>query len=186
MNSPDVTTMDITAINALVEGDMKSVDSLILRRLHSDVALINQLSHYIINSGGKRLRPLIVLLTARACDYRGEQHINLAAVIEFIHTATLLHDDVVDASSLRRGNMTANAVWGNEAAVLVGDFQFSVVLTVPGTLHVVLATAELDDLHLVAAAMALDRRGNPAALEIGGTDPDVLALADHQHLIKLD
>jgi octaprenyl-diphosphate synthase len=89
------------------------------------VALINQLSHYIINSGGKRLRPLLVLLASRTCHYQGDQHINLAAVIEFIHTATLLHDDVVDASQLRRGNMTANAVFGNEASVLVGDFLYS-------------------------------------------------------------
>jgi octaprenyl-diphosphate synthase len=98
---------------------------LIRTRLYSDVALINQLSNYIINSGGKRLRPLLVLLSARACQYQDSQHINLAAVIEFIHTATLLHDDVVDASLLRRGNMTANAVWGNEASVLVGDFLYS-------------------------------------------------------------
>jgi octaprenyl-diphosphate synthase len=119
------TKIDIEALRELVADDVNAVDQLIRERLQSDVALINQLSHYIINSGGKRLRPLLVLLTARACDYRGEQHINLAAVIEFIHTATLLHDDVVDASSLRRGNMTANAVWGNEAAVLVGDFLYS-------------------------------------------------------------
>ena len=105
--------------------DLKSVDHLIRVRLDSDVALINQLSHYIINSGGKRLRPMLVLLAANACRYQGEQHINLAAVIEFIHTATLLHDDVVDASQLRRGNMTANAIWGNEASVLVGDFLYS-------------------------------------------------------------
>ena len=117
--------VDIEALRDLVADDVRAVDALIRERLHSDVALINQLSHYIINSGGKRLRPLMVLLAARASNYQGGQHINLAAVIEFIHTATLLHDDVVDASSLRRGNMTANAVWGNEAAVLVGDFLYS-------------------------------------------------------------
>jgi octaprenyl-diphosphate synthase len=104
---------------------MGAVDALIQQCLHTDVALIDQLSHYIINSGGKRLRPMLVLLSANACQYQGDQHINLAAVIEFIHTATLLHDDVVDASQLRRGNMTANAVWGNEASVLVGDFLYS-------------------------------------------------------------
>ncbi len=117
--------LDIEDLRALVAEDIQSVNALIRTRLHSDVALINQLSHYIINSGGKRLRPLLVLLSARACDYRGNQHINLAAVIEFIHTATLLHDDVVDASELRRGKRTANAVWGNEASVLVGDFLYS-------------------------------------------------------------
>jgi len=117
--------LDIKEIRALVAEEILAVDTLIRDRLHSDVALISQLSHYIINSGGKRLRPLLVLLAARACDYQGSQHINLAAVIEFIHTATLLHDDVVDASELRRGKRTANAVWGNEASVLVGDFLYS-------------------------------------------------------------
>ncbi|VAW75089.1 Octaprenyl diphosphate synthase [hydrothermal vent metagenome] len=119
------TYMDIEDIRALVREDSGSVDALILERLHSDIALINELGRYIINSGGKRLRPLLVLLSARACGYRGQSHTELAAVIEFIHTATLLHDDVVDASSLRRGNQTANAIWGNEAAVLVGDFLYS-------------------------------------------------------------
>jgi octaprenyl-diphosphate synthase len=117
--------MNVEALRSLVSDDVAAVDALIRERLASDVALINQLSAYIINSGGKRLRPLLVLLAARACNVQGSQHVNLAAVIEFIHTATLLHDDVVDASQLRRGNMTANAVWGNEAAVLVGDFLYS-------------------------------------------------------------
>jgi octaprenyl-diphosphate synthase len=118
-------TMNIEALRALVSEDVAAVDALIRARLYSDVTLINQLSNYIINSGGKRLRPLLVLLSARASQYQGNQHINLAAVVEFIHTATLLHDDVVDASLLRRGNKTANAVWGNEASVLVGDFLYS-------------------------------------------------------------
>ncbi len=117
--------MNVEALRSLVSDDIDAVDGLIRERLASDVALINQLSTYIINSGGKRLRPLLVLLAARACNVQGSQHVNLAAVIEFIHTATLLHDDVVDSSQLRRGNMTANAVWGNEAAILVGDFLYS-------------------------------------------------------------
>ena len=117
--------MDISAIRTPVAEDMRAVDALILRRLHSDVVLINQIGHYIINSGGKRLRPLLVLLAARACGYAGDRHIDLAAVVEFIHTATLLHDDVVDGSALRRNRDTANAVWGNEASVLVGDFLYS-------------------------------------------------------------
>jgi len=104
---------------------MDRVDGLIRQRLESDVVLINQLSSYIIGSGGKRLRPQLVLLAAGACQYEGPHHITVAAIVEFIHTATLLHDDVVDASELRRGNQTANAVWGNEAAVLVGDFLYS-------------------------------------------------------------
>ncbi len=117
--------MDISAIRELVSGDMQAVDSLILRRLSSDVVLINQVGHYIIASGGKRLRPMVVLLAARALDYPGDRHIDIAAIVEFIHTATLLHDDVVDGSEMRRSQETANSVWGNEASVLVGDFLYS-------------------------------------------------------------
>ena len=117
--------LDVNAIYQLIEADMTQVNQLIQRRLHSEVALINQLSNYIIYSGGKRLRPVLVLLSAHACGYGGKAHYNLAAIVEFIHTATLLHDDVVDASEMRRGNETANALWGNEAAVLVGDFLYS-------------------------------------------------------------
>jgi len=117
--------MDLSAIRLPVVEDSKSVDALIVRRLRSDVVLINQIGHYIVNSGGKRLRPLSVLLAARACGYCGAHHIDMAAVIEFIHTATLLHDDVVDSSELRRNQETANVVWGNEASVLVGDFLYS-------------------------------------------------------------
>ncbi|NCC28613.1 MAG: octaprenyl diphosphate synthase [Gammaproteobacteria bacterium] len=117
--------MDISRLRQPVAEDVKAVDALILRRLRSDVVLINQIGSYIVNSGGKRLRPLSVLLSARACGYNGDQHIDLAAVVEFIHTATLLHDDVVDASELRRNRETANVVWGNDASVLVGDFLYS-------------------------------------------------------------
>ncbi len=117
--------MQLSQIRAPVADDMQAVDRLILRRLQSDVVLINQVGHYIVNSGGKRLRPLAVLLSARACGYQGDRHIDLAAVVEFIHTATLLHDDVVDGSELRRSRETANARWGNEASVLVGDFLYS-------------------------------------------------------------
>jgi octaprenyl-diphosphate synthase len=117
--------MDLDEIQSCVAHDMHAVNSLIQERLRTDVALINQLSFYIVNSGGKRLRPILVLLSAHALGYQGSKHIELAAIIEFIHTATLLHDDVVDASELRRGKETANAVWGNEASVLVGDFLYS-------------------------------------------------------------
>ncbi len=117
--------MDISAIKKLVEDEMGAVDSLILDRLKSDVVLINQIGHYIVNSGGKRLRPMIVLLAAQTLGYSGDKHTLSAAIIEFIHTATLLHDDVVDGSDLRRSRDTANAVWGNAASVLVGDFLYS-------------------------------------------------------------
>jgi octaprenyl-diphosphate synthase len=117
--------MDFEAIKALARDDLVLVNREIQTRLTSDVVLINQLGNYIVNSGGKRLRPLIVLLAARALGYGGTGHIQLAAIIEFIHTATLLHDDVVDASEMRRGQSTANSIWGNEASVLVGDFLYS-------------------------------------------------------------
>ncbi len=117
--------MDLQSIRALISDDMALVDTLIQKRLHSNIDLINQLDHYIVNSGGKRLRPTLLLICARLFSYIGTQHINLAAIIEFIHTATLLHDDVVDASLLRRGQATANQRWGNQASVLVGDFVYS-------------------------------------------------------------
>ena len=117
--------MQLNDIQALVAKDMEGVNASIRAQLHSDVVLIEQMGEYIINSGGKRLRPVIAVLSARACDYQGDKHHLTAAVIEFIHTATLLHDDVVDASELRRGKETANSIWGNEASVLVGDFIFS-------------------------------------------------------------
>jgi len=117
--------MNIEQIKSLIAEDMTCVDTLIQTRLASDVVLVNQLSHYIVNSGGKRLRPQLSLLASRACGYEGDLHYTLAAIIEFIHTATLLHDDVVDESQMRRGRETANALFGNAASVLVGDFLYS-------------------------------------------------------------
>jgi octaprenyl-diphosphate synthase len=108
-----------------IAADMDAVNSVIRRQLHSEVPLVNQIAEYIISAGGKRIRPVLVLLVANAFGYRGAHHHDLAAVVEFIHTATLLHDDVVDESSLRRGRKTANALFGNAASVLVGDFVYS-------------------------------------------------------------
>jgi octaprenyl-diphosphate synthase len=112
-------------LKQLLAEDMAAVDAVIRTRLHSEVALVNQVGEYIVNSGGKRLRPALVLLSAQAFGYSGKHHYDLAAVVEFIHTATLLHDDVVDESELRRGRETANAMFGNAASVLVGDFLYS-------------------------------------------------------------
>lgn len=112
-------------LKSLVAADMQRVNQVITDNLASHVVLINQLSQHIILSGGKRLRPMLVLLTAKSCGYQGEDDALLAAVIEFIHTATLLHDDVVDDSDMRRGQETASHIWGNEAAVLVGDYLYS-------------------------------------------------------------
>lgn len=117
--------MKLEKLYRLIEPDMRAVDAVIRSRLHSDVVLVRQVAEYIIQSGGKRMRPALVLLAAGALGYQGEKHHELAAVIEFIHTATLLHDDVVDESDLRRGRETANALFGNAASVLVGDFLYS-------------------------------------------------------------
>ncbi len=132
MNRPTAFQRDVlqpaTPINEimqLVDAEMSQLDQCIRDRLRSDVVLINQISEYIIYSGGKRIRPLLLILSTRACGYSGKAHILLSAIIEFIHTATLLHDDVVDESDMRRGQDTAHSVWGNAASVLVGDFLYS-------------------------------------------------------------
>lgn len=124
--SPMITTANLDQIREIVASDLKATDELIVKQLISPVPLIQQITRHILSSGGKRLRPLVVLLSARAAGYQGgTEHHELAAIIEFVHTATLLHDDVVDESKLRRGNKTANALWGNQASVLVGDFLYS-------------------------------------------------------------
>ena len=116
---------NFSEIQALMKSDLKMTDDILINRLNSNVELINQMSHYIINSGGKRIRPLLLLLCARATSYSGKDHYAMAVVIELIHTATLLHDDVVDESATRRGQNTANELWGNAPSVLVGDFLYS-------------------------------------------------------------
>ncbi|TAN49795.1 MAG: octaprenyl diphosphate synthase [Methylococcaceae bacterium] len=122
---PDDSQRLFTQVRELVADDLAAVDQLIIKQLSSDVLLINQIGQYIVSGGGKRLRPILLLLASRALGYQGIHHLTLAAVIEFIHTATLLHDDVVDESSLRRGRDTVNNLWGNAASVLVGDYLYS-------------------------------------------------------------
>ena len=122
---PSSTDNALDALQALVEDDLLAVNHAIVDRMQSPVTMIPQLAGHLISSGGKRLRPVLTLLCSRLCSYQGRRHIPLAACVEFIHTATLLHDDVVDDSSLRRGIESANTVWGNQASVLVGDFLFS-------------------------------------------------------------
>ncbi len=124
-HSPAAADTQLAAIRAPVAADLATVDHFITEELLSDVPLINELAQYVLVAGGKRIRPLVALLMARACGYNDTQSTHLAAAIELIHTATLLHDDVVDHSALRRGNETANEIWGNEASVLVGDFLYS-------------------------------------------------------------
>ncbi len=117
--------MPLAAITRLLETELQAVNETIIRCLESHVEVINQIGHYMIESGGKRIRPLVTLLSSRACQTSGNELITMAAIIEFIHTATLLHDDVVDGSKLRRGRLTANRVWDNSTAILVGDFLYS-------------------------------------------------------------
>ncbi|MGC1181771.1 polyprenyl synthetase family protein [Legionella sp.] len=117
--------MTIESIRATVIDDFNAVNALIVNKIESQISLIDDMSHHVIESGGKRLRPLLVLLTSNACGYEGKNHIALAGMVEFFHTATLLHDDVVDESTLRRGHKTANNIWGSKASILVGDYLFT-------------------------------------------------------------
>jgi octaprenyl-diphosphate synthase len=117
--------MPLDSIRSLVQSDLDATDKFIFSELQSPIPLVNDLVQHILSCGGKRIRPLLVLLSAKACNHTGQQHIDLAAAIELIHTATLLHDDVIDHSNLRRGRKTAHTIWGNEASVLVGDFLYS-------------------------------------------------------------
>ncbi|WP_067705988.1 MULTISPECIES: octaprenyl diphosphate synthase [unclassified Erwinia] len=137
--------MNLEQINELTAQDMADVNAIILEQLNSEVSLINQLGYYIISGGGKRIRPMIAVLSARALNYTGKQHVTVAALIEFIHTATLLHDDVVDESDMRRGKATANAAFGNAASVLVGDFIYTrafQMMTSLGSLRVLALMSE--------------------------------------------
>ncbi|MHA1536955.1 MAG: polyprenyl synthetase family protein [Alphaproteobacteria bacterium] len=145
-------------VNALVAGDLGRVNQLILKRMDSDVALIPQLAGHLIAAGGKRLRPTLTLAAARLCGYKGERHVALAACVEFIHTATLLHDDVVDESDLRRGLATANNVWGNKASVLVGDFLFA------RAFQLMVEDGSLEVLDILSSASAQIAEGEVAQL----------------------
>ena len=140
-------------LSRLLKTDLERVNRLIVQRMHSPVGLIPQLAGHIVAGGGKRLRPLLTLGCARLCGYRGDRHIALAAAVEFIHTATLLHDDVVDASDLRRGRGTANALWGNKPAILVGDFLFS------RSFELMVADGSLRVLEILSRASAIIAEG---------------------------
>ena len=146
------------AVRLLVEPELREVNRLIVERMHSPVELIPQLAQHLIAAGGKRVRPMLTLLAANMCGYRGQRHLGLAACVEFIHTATLLHDDVVDESDLRRGRSTANAVWGNKAPVLVGDFLFS------RSFQLMVADGSLRILDILANASAVIAEGEVAQL----------------------
>ncbi|MES2934719.1 MAG: octaprenyl diphosphate synthase [Pseudomonadota bacterium] len=158
-----------SAQNLLIQpiaADLNAVDTVIRQKLHSEVALVNQIADYIISAGGKRIRPVLVLLIANAYSYRGTNHHQLAAVVEFIHTATLLHDDVVDESSLRRGRKTANALFGNAASVLVGDFLYS------SAFQMMVSVGDIRIMQILADATNVIAEGEVLQL-LNMHDPDI-------------
>jgi octaprenyl-diphosphate synthase len=157
-------------IRAVVSADFDAVNQFIVDQLYSDVALVESIGHYIIDAGGKRMRPVLVLLSAKSCNYQGDQHISLAAVIEFIHTATLLHDDVVDMSSMRRGRPTANEQWSNPSSVLVGDFIYSrafQVLVSIGNMDIMRIIADTTNRIAEGEVLQLINKNNSAATQDG-------------------
>ncbi len=162
--------MPLAAIRSLVQPDLEATDQFICDELQSEIPLINELVKYILSCGGKRIRPLLVLLSSRAFDPHAKRHINLAAIIELIHTATLLHDDVVDNSSLRRGRETAHTLWGSEASVLVGDFLYS------RAFQMVVRLQNLPVMNIFADATNLIAEGEVLQL-INCYDPDTTEAA---------
>ena len=168
--APGSEPASLESIRGIVGNDWEDVNRTIYRRLGSDVALVNQVAHHIIHHGGKRLRPLVVLLASRACDIKTQHHIASAAIIEFIHTATLLHDDVVDNSGRRRGQRTANALFGNQASVLVGDFLYS------RAFQMMVEIQELDVLDVLANATNTIAEGEVLQL-MNCNNPDVTEAA---------
>jgi octaprenyl-diphosphate synthase len=167
-------TSPIDRLHALVENDMAATDRLIHERMGSSVELIPHLTRYLVDSGGKRLRPMLTLAAAAACGHTRGLHIRLAAAVEFIHTATLLHDDVVDASSLRRGKLAANMVWGNKPSVLVGDFLLS------RAFQLMVETSDLRVLNILANASAVIAEGEVLQLRsannLATTEADYLII----------
>ncbi|MGH1487238.1 MAG: polyprenyl synthetase family protein [Cellvibrionaceae bacterium] len=156
-----------------VADDFTAVNQLIINQVHSDVGLVEDIGHYLIEAGGKRLRPLLVLLVARALDYNGNQQHTLAAIIEFIHSATLLHDDVVDTSDMRRGRATANAKWGNAPSVLVGDFLYSrafQMMVAIGNMEVMKILSDTTNIIAEGEVQQLINAGDPKLSEEGYFD----------------
>ena len=149
----------VEQLHALIAADMAATDRLIHTRMTSGVALIPELARHLIDSGGKRLRPMLTLAAAQAGGYGGDHHVRLAAAVEFIHTATLLHDDVVDESALRRGKVSANLMWGNKPSVLVGDFLFS------RAFQLMVETDNLAVLDILAGASAVIAEGEVMQLK---------------------
>jgi octaprenyl-diphosphate synthase len=168
---------------ALIETELKNVELQFRKDLNSDVYLIRNVGEYILSSGGKRIRPALLLLSARMCGYEGDRHVFLASVIEFIHTATLLHDDVVDNASLRRGIASANTLWGNEASVLVGDYLFS------KSFSIMVEHGDLDILRIIAGATTTIAEGEVLQLvcmsDMGVTEESYITVAKNKTAVLL-
>ncbi len=164
----------VDRLAALVPADIAAAETIIHDRMGSTVAMIPDLARHLVDSGGKRLRPLLTLASARLCGYQGDAHVKLAAAVEFIHTATLLHDDVVDASSLRRGKLAANIVWGNKPSILVGDFLFS------RAFQLMVETGSMVVLDILAGASAVIAEGEVMQLKadsnLATTESDYLRI----------
>ncbi len=172
IRNTDAGVSPVERLHALVAADMAATDRLIHARMTSGVALIPDLARHLIDSGGKRLRPMLTLAAAQAGGYRGDHHVRLAAAVEFIHTATLLHDDVVDESALRRGKVSANLMWGNKPSVLVGDFLFS------RAFQLMVETDNLAVLDILAGASAVIAEGEVMQLKSSNT----LAVSEEHYL----
>ena len=176
MTSTSATPSSAIDFKSLVAPELAAIDAVITQHLASDVALVSQIGHYIVNAGGKRIRPILVTLMARALGFEGPQRHQLAAVVEFIHTATLLHDDVVDESALRRGRDTANALFGNAASVLVGDFLYS------RAFQMMVSVNRMRVLEVLANATNVIAEGEVLQL-MNMHDPD-LTVADYYRVIQ--
>jgi len=172
----EIGSSPVDRLFALVAGDMAATDRAIHERMGSSIALIPDLARHLIDSGGKRLRPLLTLATARLCGYEGRHHVNLAAAVEFIHSATLLHDDVVDASSLRRGKIAANVVWGNKPTILVGDFLFSQAF------KLMVESGSMRVLDILASASAIIAEGE--VLQLKSANNLATTEADYLHVVS--
>ena len=175
VHAPRTRHSPVDHLHALVAADMDATDRVIHERLSSAVALIPDLSLHLIDSGGKRLRPLLTLAAAKLCGYAGDAHVKLAAAVEFIHTATLLHDDVVDASSLRRGKVAANVVWGNKPSILVGDFLFS------RAFQLMVEAGSISVLDILAGASAIIAEGE--VMQLKSANNLAVSQADYMRVV---
>lgn len=160
----------------LVREDMDSVEKMLISSASSEVDILEEICHHILNSGGKRLRPLMLLLTAKSCGYTGNKHISLACVIEYIHTATLLHDDVIDQAEVRRGNSSANKLWGNQSTILAGDFFFSKAFSIA------IETGDQKALKLIATTAKLIAEGE--IFQVSKTDDLLISEEDYLYIVK--